>query len=341
MKKIFAIALALVMVLSMASAFASECNVGPYDWSCSTSSTNCAKATIEVIPYVTTNAACNELSYVESDCAAAINGENVYFAIKLTVPADIDREWLDDAKLELTVKGMKSVNGKTSMHDGVSKTVKFVDGYEGKIQLTTAAVEAMMTDDDSEDGWVYYYVLNGKGDGAWSTEATEDSDFDVTDYMNKAVVNEYAKAKVCATIKSENKFTSATVGDYVVTYSTSARHLTVDGVTYEAVLKFASEDGSVYLYMDEDDKVQKIVTKDVAACTTDAALINDVLASYNLGCGYGLCITEDAVKANFGWKDKVESCFSWKTENAMAVVDSECVVAIPKTGDASVLAWLF
>ena len=340
MKKIFAIALALVMVLSMASAFASECNVGPYDWSCSTSTTNCAKATVEVIPYVTTNAACNDLSYVESDCAAAINGENVYFALKVTVPADIDREWLDTAEFELTVKGMQSVNGKAKMDDGSGKDVKFVDGYEGSIQLTTASVDALLNEDEGEDGWVYYYKLDGSGTGAWH-EATEDSDFDVADVMNKAVVNEYAKAKVCFTLKSENKFTSATVGDYVVTYSTSARHLTVDGVTYEAVLKFASEDGSVYLYMDEDDKVQKIVTKDVAACTTDAALINDVLASYNLGCGYGLCITEDAVKANFGWKDKVESCFSWKTENAMAVVDSECVVAIPKTGDASVLAWLF
>ena len=337
MKRIFAIALALVMVLSMASAFASECNVGPYDWSCSTSTTNCAKATVEVIPYVTTNAACNELSYVESDCAAAINGENVYFAIKLTVPEDIDREWIDDAKLVLTIKGMKSVNGKTAIEGD-----KFVDGFEFEEQLTPAKVDAMLAafDDDSEDGWEFYFVLNGEKDieDKWF-EATEDSDFDVADVMNKAVVNEYAKAKVCATIKSENKFSSATVGDYTVTW-----HGTLYNVAenLKTALQFESDDGVVYVYMDKDDKVQKIeATVKGGAWTTEAALINDVLASYNFGCGYGLCITYDAVKANFGWKDKVESCFAWKTQNAMAVVDSECVVAIPKTGDASVLAWLF
>ena len=339
MKKIFAIALALVMVLSMASAFASECNVGPYDWSCSTSSTNCAKATVEVIPYVTTNAACNDLSYVESDCAAAINGENVYFALKVTVPADIDREWLDTAKFELTVKGMKSVNGKAKMDDGSGKDVKFVDGYEGSIQLTTASVNNLLNADEGEDGWVYYYKLDGSGTGAWH-EATEDSNFDIADVMNKAVVNEYAKAKVCFTLKSENKFNGATVGDYYVTYGVpSATGLYKD---YDAYLKFESDDGIVTLLMDDDDKVQKIVGEVKAgAWTTEAALINDVLASYTLGCGIGLCITEDAVNANFGWKDKVESCFAWKTQNAMAVVDTECVVAIPKTGDASVLAWLF
>ena len=32
--------------------------------------------------------------------------------------------------------------------------------------------------------------------------------------------------------------------------------------------------------------------------------------------------------------------FSWSDKGA-SIVDAECVVAIPKTGDASVLAWLF
>jgi len=55
---------------------------------------------------------------------------------------------------------------------------------------------------------------------------------------------------------------------------------------------------------------------------------------------FGTCITDKAVKANFAWEDKVENCFSW-SDKVQAVVDAECVVAIPKTGDASVLAWLF
>ena len=327
MKKIFAIALALVMVLSMASAFASQCVTGPFDWSCTTKTTNCAKATVEVIPYVTTNSACNEVSYVESDCAAAINGENVYFAIKFTVPADIDREWMDISKLSLSVKGMDSVNGKKAL-DGD----KFVDGFKGEEQLTAAKIDALLNEDKSEDGWVYYYVINDSTDltKKWF-EATEDEDFDIAKVMNKAVVSEYAKAKVCATIESKNEFTKGTVGDYTVYYHKSADKFEVE-----------DEDGNyVTFYMDAKDKIYNIEATMLSDCKTEYALINEVLAFLNLGCGYGVCVTEDAIKANFGWSDKLESCYSWKTQNAMAVVDTECVVAIPKTGDASVLAWLF
>ena len=159
-------------------------------------------------------------------------------------------------------------------------------------------------------------------------EATAEDKFVQTLYVFDA-----AKAKLCATIKSENKFTKAVVGDYTVEWIENPSEL-------ENALGFYSEDGNVYLKMDKKDKVQKITTTNVSACTTEAALIQDVLADFNLGCGYGVCITYDAVKANFGWKDKVESCFSW-SDKAPSVVDAECVVAIPKTGDASVLAWLF
>ncbi|MBR5292941.1 MAG: hypothetical protein IKU32_08540 [Clostridia bacterium] len=306
MKKIFAIALALVMVLSMASAFASACKTGPFDWSCATSTNKCGKATVEVVPYVTTNSACNEVAYVESDCAAAINGENVYYALKLTIDKDIDPEWWNEVKLYVSVAGMEANVGKTQIKPNPP---------------TTAASDA------SEDGWVYYYHL-AKG---WF-EATEVEDFDIATVMNKSVVKEYAKAKVCFYLESKNEFNSATVGDYLITYEKAKDRLIV-----------ANEDGSkVVFYMNaKTDKIEDIDVVALAACDTKDAYIKEVLEFLGLGCGYGVCVTEDAINANFGWDDEVKSCFAWKTQNAMAVVDSECVVAIPKTGDASVLAWLF
>jgi len=326
MKKIFAIALALVMVLSMASAFASQCVTGPFDWSCATSTTNCGKAKVEVVPFVKVNNACGGFDYQVSECASAVNSEKIYYGLKLTVDAYPDAEWFEalpkdtnntTGKMEYSVKvtytGIKG--DPADSYAGIQKAIYAADNDEEKVYFFNAKVDNWdLLDED--DGITMDDVLDPK-----------------SPYVMSNVVSDASKAKVCAVLDSENEFDTAIVGDYTVSWKENPSE-------YENALVFKSDDGTVRLYMDEDDKVQKIVAVDVAECTTDAALINDVLASYNLGCGYGLCITYDAVKANFGWDDEVKSCFAWGSK-AASIVDAECVVAIPKTGDASVLAWLF
>ena len=100
MKKIFAIALALVMVLSMASAFAAN-DCSTFDWTCSTKATNCGKGKVEVVPYVMVNTACG-WDYEVSTCATAITTQKVYYAVKLTVEANPDMEWWKEAELKVT-----------------------------------------------------------------------------------------------------------------------------------------------------------------------------------------------------------------------------------------------
>ena len=322
MKKIFAIALALVMVLSMTAAFASECNVGPYDWSCATSVTNCGKATVEVLPLVKVNDACGTWKMEVSNCAAAVTSNDVYYAIKLTIDKNVDLDWYGQANLTVTEKGNNTTDGKWS-----SNTVA----------LTSIVATSHLTaaNDASGDGYVYYLGFDGKNIVTVSGEQTEaEEKAELKAVYNTMNVGNASKAKVCATLKSENKFTSAKVGSYTVSWVANPSK-------YVNALSFVDKDNNrVSLFMDKNDKVQFIEAVVADNCSTQAGLIADVLAKYNLGCGYGLCITEDAVKANFGWKDKVESCFSW-SDKAASVVDAECVVAIPKTGDASVLAWLF
>ena len=403
MKKIFAIALALVMVLSMASAFASYC-MGSFDWTCAVDENNCGKATVEVIPYVKTNAACNGSEFVESDCAAAIKGENVYYAIKLTVAEDVDAEWYAKAKVDVDVNGMTGAD-RDKKNFSVPKLGK----------------------DDSEDGWVYYLVWNKTaGKWGWSTEVTEDDDFEIDDVMNKSVVKEYAKAKVCATLHSDKKVEkgvlAGTVGNYWVEYveatdAVPAQEATKATMTYVfdeelfakigagdyrshwTIVKETHEGGKVTVILEAalEGKLSDEVMADLAAddvwgvlpaavengkdekaavegnvnalvvYTKDPAkggeplvtyIIEDgkiVLINYTKVCGaaeyatikaffgleIGTCITDKLIAANFGWDDEVKSCYAWKTQNAVAIVDTECVVAIPKTGDASVLAWLF
>ena len=49
-------------------------------------------------------------------------------------------------------------------------------------------------------------------------------------------------------------------------------------------------------------------------------------------------MTKKAINKNFGWNDEIESCFTWSKEGA-SVVNPDCTIEIPKTGDVSVVAY--
>ena len=102
------------------------------------------------------------------------------------------------------------------------------------------------------------------------------------------------------------------------------------------VLTIKDEDGNVVTFTITDGYIAK---EDRSKAT--AAFYNDVMADFGFAaCGTEACINEVNFQANFGWNDEQTDCFDW-SEKGAAVVDTDCVVAIPKTGDASVLAWLF
>lgn len=303
MKKIFAIALALVMVLSMASAFASACVTGPFDWSCATTTNKCGKAKVEVIPYVATNAACNEKSYVESTCAAAINGENVYYALKLTIDKDVDPEWLESVKLYYSIAGMTKNVEKTQ----VTPFTTDIDAYP---------------EDTSKDGWVYYLLLNNDGSiKGWSGEVTEDDDFDIVDVLNKSVVKEYAKAKVCFYLEAKKTPGEVTVGNYKINYANK-----------QLVVATKDDEPLVTYTLNNDDKVVAINYTSICG-EADYATIKAFM-----GLEIGTCVTEDAINKNFGWDESTKSCYQWATKGT-AVVDPGCTIEIPKTGDVSVVAY--
>ena len=343
MKKIFAIALALVMVLSMASAFAWCPTIS---WACDTYTCTNGTGKVEVVPFVKGNA-CGGNSFTANTCAGAINGDAVYFAIKVTVDADASADWWQAATLKVTEKGM-ATNG---FYYGAAITDTGVPYFQWT-GLDTM-IKAANTDGSLAAG-VYYIAKNAAGNWA----AIKEADFEVdANTVYAAKVADAAKAKVCATLTSAVDFATKTVevNGYTVKYVKDATNPT-------AVLEISKGGKTVYVLVNDDDKVVAFGLNDGVTPYTVSTYNADKTAFWannadlswtcnDLGkflkavmeyfqIDFGTCITDKAVKANFGWDDKSESCFSWY-DKVQAVVDAECVVAIPKTGDKSVLAWLF
>ncbi len=299
MKKIFAIALALVMVFSMASAFAlNDCFSG-FDWSCPTTYTDCGKAKVEVVPYVLENNGCGDVDWVVSDCATAIKTKEVAFAIKMTVDAYVDADWYAEAEVEVELVGLVG---------------------EGEYKVAVPA-DVKYGEDEAQ---VFYL----KADGKWINE--EDKAFDLVNVVHETEVLDAKKAEVCATLTSEHDGfkDSWTYGDYKVKVAT-----TTD----------ASGDFGTLTITEKKCNNEVVITwkegEVVDISTTSEAFRAEVFAKFNLtGCGFGTCIDAEIVQRNFGWDDEFENCFKWSTKGA-SVVNPECVVAIPKTGDVSVVAY--
>ena len=322
MKKIFAIALALVMVLSMASAFA-FC-AGEYDWACYTDVCKYGKLKVEIVPFVRSNDACATLSnFVQSDCAAAVVNERVYYGIKLTVDEDVNEDWyaylINKGSVKVEFTNVSASQGGTEAADAT---------------LTLPAFSTV------EDGGVFWYA----GAGVWD----KDKDFDAAKHVAEKYVIKTA-AKICAVVKAKNEFVSAVIGDYTVSKVNDKEY------------KFEADGKTAWVHLDSDYKVEYVDLSDAHTAhiyTYNAAKTgfqrgNDVLKFTCDAWGeflkgifdyfkidFGTCMTPDAVNANFGWDFEQKVCLEWSDKGA-SVVNPECVVAIPKTGDASVLAWLF
>ena len=331
MKKIFAIALALVMVLSMASAFAAQC-VTP-NWACAEDVCALGKGKVEIIPYVKGNGCEGGVTFTANTCAGAVNKDNVYFAVKVTVDANPNTEWWADAALEIKETDVTITKGNKTAAAGV----------------VANAIAALDKNKELKAG-EYYILATGAVVKAEDFKANEAS-------LYVATVNVASSAKVCAVLTATNDYDGGKVNGYDVAYA--------KGKTNPSdILAFTKDGKTVLVYVDTDEKIVKFVVrvngteKEVTTYSADGSKFHDdktgkdfdwtcdewgkflkgVMDSFNLA--FQTCITHKAVVANFGWDDEIKGCFEW-SDKVVSVVDAECVVAIPKTGDASVLAWLF
>lgn len=344
MKKIFAIALALVMVLSMASAFASSWCRTDFDWNCATAVCDNGTGSVELIPYVKGNDCGKGNLFTVSKCAGAVNGDMIYFAIKLTVDANPNEEWWNVAKLDFsTMKGINNMKAGT-------QTFRFLPMNNG--QLVTMIKAANSGDFKAGE---YYLLRDDAGTGGWKLVKAANFDADKTTLFSATVENA-SKAKVCVKLASENKLATgnAVIGDWTVSFAedgTNGNLLTftkkggakvgvrLDKDTDKVVRVSGSKDNGVntivFVSMDNGMLVDTAGARDRTGCN-EAALVMEVMNLFKFN--FGTCMTKKAIQANFGWSAESESCFQWN-KDALAVVNAECQVAIPKTGDVSVVAY--
>ena len=343
MKKIFAIALALVMVLSMASAFAAASMPGTCDWGtwdCTTYTSKCGVAHAKVVKFVRTND-CDP--FVESDCAAVVKGERVYFGVQVVFDENVNEQWYNHAgtNLDLTFSKLEYVDGSAfpaAMND-ISikvdgKAAKDVSGKTYWVDFSTGKLV------DEFDGAKCVVANAYASSTSAKVCANVDYDFDGMSYLDGEMINfgkysaYYNATKKQVIIKDNATNDSAAFG-------------IVDGVVKTV------ETGSKVYNAYYNGKFYGIDWEKAKKATTDAeyyaALVGDGdTCSYLpammqfLKLEFGTCVTAEGVQNFFGWKDDeaFKSCATW-SKNASSIVDAECVVAIPKTGDASVLAWLF
>ena len=347
MKKIFAIALALVMVLSMASAFATWCRTD-FDWSCATTVCDNGTGSVELIPYVKGNDCGKGNLFTVSKCAGAVNGDLIYFAIKLTVDANPNAEWWNVAKLEFSsLKGLRANSVKAG-----NRNFSFLPLSAGEI---SGLIKAAAGSTDLKAGEYYLTLVPVTGGVDWKLVKAADFEADATTLFSATVENA-AKAKVCVKLSSENKLANkvaTVVGDYTVKMDTDGLHF--DKGDSAAIVKFDKNDKVKTIEIDENNPVGSTtwIQKVTFVADNGSAFVANNGDLYGYACNegaflkgivdtfkfnFGTCMTKDAIKKNFGWDNSSESCFQWN-KDALAVVNAECQVAIPKTGDVSVVAY--
>ena len=312
MKKIFAIALAVVMVLSIASV------AGAFNWSKPAAPAEPFGYSVDVIKFTRSTGELGSSYFNADDAATAVNGADVYYAIKLVVP-----DLAADNKVRQNAK--------------VSVSITALDGVKDMPATSLA----------NSSAGIYYYGTLDKG--------TTYAFYSIEQFKQNALgMNHTAETPVfaarcldTATAKVSAKVTSKP--DLWTTYTSPTNTLSVGGfkVFFNKGLNaigFLADDGSriVDFYLNGDS----LVTKAQIYSRNDNKLFElyrwlnngDAQAIETAINNKEMYMTDDNLLAAFGFNYKVEDSVTWNANSTPIILDP--TVSIPKTGDnASVIGF--
>lgn len=346
MKKIFAIALALVMVLSMASAFAFVGTCGKYAYTCPTAECGTAKA--EVVQFVANNTIDR---FEESKCAAVVAGQDIYWGVKVTFEENVNEQWFYHKDTELEVVTSNVDGATTWSHKLAWLTTKTPAQLSGKtfwVRQTGPATWDLVS--TWEPACVFRanalntranvtatvkYNFNGVTPLVYVTLPSSDT----RTLPDTAWIN-YGSFQVKVTGANPTLGT-----DFTITVKQGGNIMNV--FVIGGVVKYVEMDNTFKYYSSFDGTTFKGISGALAAgeatgsetsATADCTKLDELMALINLKLGD--CVDGGTIKAIFGWKNGEGSNATWN-KNAVAIANAECQVQveIPKTGDVSVVAY--
>ncbi len=311
MKKIFAIALAVVMVLSIASV------AGAFNWSKPAAPAEPFGYSVDVIKFTRSTGELGSSYFNADDAATAVNGADVYYAIKLVVP-----DLAADNKVRQNAK--------------VSVSITALDGVKGMPTTSIAGASA----------GIYYYGTMDEG-ASYAFYTIEQFK------QNKLGMNHTAETPVfaarcldTATAKVSAKVTSKP--DLWTTY-TYGNPLSIGGFKVffnegAKAIGFLADDDTriVDFYLNGDS----LVTKAEIYARSDNKLFElyrwlnngDAQAIEAAINNKEMYMTDDNLLAAFGFNYSSSDSVTWNANSTPIILDP--TVSIPKTGDnASVIGF--
>jgi len=340
MKKIFAIALALVMVLSMASAFAFVGTCGDYAYTCPT--VGCGVAKAEVVQFVANNTVDG---FEETTCAGVVAGQDIFYGIKVTFDDNVNAQWYEHADTQLVVYRSNTdndTNGGKALGQLKAMTGNKTASEVSKKVFWLKQGGTLVSAFDPKTCVFGFEALNTRAEVCANVEYNftgVGSDLGMDNGWIK-----YGSFEVLVRTGAETS--SAKAADYVITVKKGGDN--IDVYVIGGVVKYVTVNGGTVFYYDNAYNgldgalgTDGVVTGKKTSTTADCSVIDDLMALIKLDFGY--CVNADVVKNIFGWVNGDPTCVTWNAD-AKAIVNAECevqVMSIPKTGDKSVLAWLF
>ena len=306
MKKIFAIALAVVMVLSIASVASAFVWDKPAD---QTAETFASRYQIDVVKLVNQTGIIGTNSMIADDNATAVNNAPLYFYIKLTV------------------SGASATNA-----DAIQQNAKVNISFTSMSRANGTALNGVNEFDISDLGNGTYFFNVGDA-GAWFEPLTS-ANLDNSVFA-KAVIEarclDTDTAKVSAKVYSERPLSPAfKYGDYEIHKK--------DGKVYFKLI----ENGHYASFnLGEGDKVLNYTNKDMTHKE-----LNDLfrfldagdVEAFEAAMDEGVYMTDTNLRAAFGFAYSQSDSATWAANSTPIILDP--TVSIPKTGDnASVIGF--